>query len=202
MRDDFNREISYLRISVTDLCNFNCEYCMPEGIEKKDHSDILRIEEIENICKVAARNGIKKIRLTGGEPLVRKGILSLINKIKSIDEITEVAITTNGVLLDEMAKDLKAAGLDRINLSLDSMDENVFRKITRGHELSEVYKGLESALDAGFENIKINTVLINKVNDNEIGDFIALTKNKYEVRFIELMPIGSTARYADRKSVV
>lgn len=196
MRDDFNREISYLRISVTDLCNFNCEYCMPEGIEKKDHSDILRIEEIENICKVAARNGIKKIRLTGGEPLVRKGILSLINKIKSIDEITEVAITTNGVLLDEMAKDLKAAGLDRINLSLDSMDENVFRKITRGHELSEVYKGLESALDAGFENIKINTVLINKVNDNEIGDFIALTKNKYEVRFIELMPIGSTARYA------
>ena len=127
MRDDFNREISYLRISVTDLCNFNCEYCMPEGIEKKDHSDILRIEEIENICKVAARNGIKKIRLTGGEPLVRKGILSLINKIKSIDEITEVAITTNGVLLDEMAKDLKAAGLDRINLSLDSMDENVFR---------------------------------------------------------------------------
>ena len=106
MRDDFNREISYLRISVTDLCNFNCEYCMPEGIEKKDHSDILRIEEIENICKIAARNGIKKIRLTGGEPLVRKGILSLINKIKSIDEITEVAITTNGVLLDEMAKDL------------------------------------------------------------------------------------------------
>ena len=198
MRDSYNREINYLRISVTDLCNFNCEYCMPQEIEKKKHSEILRIEEIENICKIAARNGISKIRLTGGEPLVRKGLLGLIYRIKNIDGIKEVAITTNGSLLNNMAKDLKSAGLDRINLSLDSLDEETFERITRGHKLSDVKAGLYSAIEAGFEKIKINTVLINKINDHEIGDFINLTKENHDVRFIELMPIGKSALFAKK----
>lgn len=196
MKDTYNREINYLRISVTDLCNFNCEYCMPKEIEKKKHSEILRIEEIENICKIASKLGISKVRLTGGEPLVRKGILDLIHRIKNINGIKEIALTTNGSRLTNMAKDLRSAGLDRINLSLDSLDEANFERITRGHKLSDVKEGLYAAMEAGFEEIKINTVIINNINDHEIGDFINLTKENHHVRFIELMPIGKSAPFA------
>lgn len=198
MIDQYNRDISYLRISVTDLCNLRCRYCISDNFEKKSHAEILRLEEIENICKVAAENGITKIRLTGGEPLLRKGIINLVEKIKNIDKIKEIAITTNAVLLESMAKDLKSAGADRLNISLDSMEEKTFSMITRGAKLIDVQRGIESAISSGFEGIKINTVLLKGINDNEIPEFVGLSKYGFEVRFIELMPIGNTASYAKK----
>lgn len=197
MKDSYSRDISYLRISVTDLCNLRCRYCISDNFEKKSHEEILRLEEIENICKAAAENGITKIRLTGGEPLVRKGIVKLVDKIRNIDAIKEIAITTNGILLGNMAKDLKSAGVDRLNISLDSMVPQTFSNITRGADFYDVQKGIDSAISAGFNNIKINTVLLKGINDMELKDFVQLTKYGFEVRFIELMPIGNTINYAN-----
>jgi cyclic pyranopterin phosphate synthase len=192
MQDSFGRTIQYLRLSVTDLCNYRCIYCMPqEGVCKKHHADMLTIEEMTEIVRAAHALGINKVRLTGGEPLVRKGLITLCRKIKAIDSAIELGITTNGSLLSPIAKELKATGVDRLNISLDSLDPETFNKITRGGDPQEVLSGIKAAQDAGFENIKINTVLLKGFNDGELYDFIDLTKdNAIHVRFIELMPLG------------
>lgn len=199
MFDTFKREIYYLRLSVTDLCNLRCKYCMPgSGVTKLEHADILSVEEIEEIVKATAKCGIKKVRVTGGEPLVRKGIVDICERIAAIKEIEEVCMTTNGLLLEKYAKDLKKAGLDRLNISLDTLDEKKYSDMTRGGKLKDVLRGIEASEAAGFENLKLNVVLIGGYNDDEIVDFVNLTrKNKIQVRFIELMPIGQCTTWEE-----
>lgn len=192
MTDLFGRTIDYLRLSVTDLCNYRCIYCMNEdGVRKRPNSEILSIEELTEIAAAAHALGVKKIRLTGGEPLVRRGVLTLCRNIKAIDPAIELSMTTNGSLLADMAYDLKDADLDRLNISLDSLNPVTFRSITRGGELSDVLRGIDAAEKAGFRNTKINAVLIGGVNDSDAFDLIRLTQDKeIGVRFIELMPLG------------
>lgn len=192
MKDSFAREVNYLRISVTDLCNLRCKYCMPEkGIEKKQHEGILSFEDIYTIVKASAQLGINKVRITGGEPLVRKGIVSLVEKISSIDGIEDLAMTTNGILLKHYAQDLKKAGLNRVNISIDTLYESRYKDITRGGNIDDVMEGMDAAVAAGLYPIKINTVIIKGFNDDEIINFAQLTLNEpFDIRFIELMPIG------------
>ena len=192
MKDKFGRTIKYLRLSVTDLCNYRCIYCMDKyGVVKKRHNDILSIEELTDIAKAAYSLGISKIRLTGGEPLVRSGVVTLCRNIRAISDDIELGITTNGSLLPELAGELKEAGVDRLNISLDTLDKATFRSITRVGELDDTLNGIKAAKKAGFTDIKINTVLLGGINDGEIFDFIKLTKDEaLHVRFIELMPLG------------
>ena len=202
MKDRFGRNITYLRISVTDLCNLRCKYCMPEsGVESLCHSDILSIEEIVEIVKVASKNGIKKIRLTGGEPLVRRGFINLCKQISKIDEIEDIAITTNGVYLKEMADELFENKVRRINFSLDTLIKEKYNDITRRNDFDKTMESLFYAIKKGFK-VKINVVLIGGFNDDEIEDIVNLA-NKYdlEVRFIELMQIGETANWSKDKFV-
>lgn len=201
MFDSFGREINYLRISVTDLCNLRCKYCMPEnGIDKKCHSDMLRNEEIIKIVKEMSKIGITKVRITGGEPLIKKGIIDVIREINQIPEIDEIVLTSNGILLADMAEDLKKAGVKRVNISLDTMDESKFEEITRKNQLAKVLEGIDKAIEIGLTPVKINTVLIGGFNDNEISDFIKLTKEReIDVRFIELMPIGEASLWNKEK---
>lgn len=197
--DNYGRTIDYLRISVTDRCNLRCQYCMPEeGIcHKLNHKDILRIEEIIAFVQVAAKEGIRKVRITGGEPLVRKGIVDLIRAIKAIDGIEEIGMTTNGVLLQRFAKDLKEAGLDRVNISLDTLDEVQYEKMTRGGNLSQVMDGIKAASSVGLSPIKLNTVLIGGFNDEELNRFMVLAKTfDLQWRIIELMPIGQVSEWS------
>lgn len=192
MIDNYKRKINYLRVSVTELCNFRCRYCMPEdGIPKKSHEEMMTAEETLDAIQVAAELGINKIRITGGEPLVKRGIVKLCKAVAETPGIEEVCITTNGVLLTQFAKELKDAGVNRLNISLDTLDAEKFRYITRVGELDDVFAGMKAAKEAGFENTKINCVLMGGFNDDEIEDFVNLTKeHPIEVRFIELMPIG------------
>lgn len=202
MKDRFGRDITYLRISVTDLCNLRCKYCMPEsGVKSLCHSDILSIEEIVEIVKVASKNGIKKIRLTGGEPLVRRGFINLCKQISKIDEIEDIAITTNGVYLKDMADELFENKVRRINFSLDTLIKEKYNDITRRNDFDKTMESLFYAIKKGFK-IKINVVLIGGFNDDEIEDFVNLA-NDYdlEVRFIELMQIGETANWSKDKFV-
>lgn len=202
MKDRFGRNITYLRISVTDLCNLRCKYCMPEsGVESLCHSDILSIEEIVEIVKVASKNGIKKIRLTGGEPLVRRGFINLCKQISEINEIEDIAITTNGVYLKDMADELFENKVRRINFSLDTLVKEKYNDITRRNDFDKTMESLFYAIKKGFK-VKINVVLIGGFNDDEIQDFVNLA-NKYdlEVRFIELMQIGETANWSKDKFV-
>ena len=203
MIDRYGRTIEYLRLSVTDLCNYRCIYCMSEdGVEQRSHTDILSIEELASIAEAAVKLGIKKIRLTGGEPLVRKGILSLVEKIKKIDCGIELSMTTNGSLLKNMAADLKAAGLDRLNVSLDTLDKEKYKEITRGGNLDDVLAGLEAVEKAGFRHTKINAVLIGGINDGDALDLIRMTKdNEIGVRFIELMPLGIVSGWEKERFV-
>ena len=186
--------ISYIRVSVTDRCNFRCRYCMPEG--KKEfipHSEILRYEEIAEIVRVFAEFGVKSVRLTGGEPLVRKGIESLIYQLKEIEGIKEVSLTTNGFFLEEKAERLREFGLDRVNVSLDTLDPEKFSFITHSGKgsLSRVLRGIEKAREVGLTPVKVNTVLIKGFNDSEVEDFVKFSADYgVEVRFIELMPVG------------
>lgn len=195
MKDTLGRNISYLRVSVTDLCNLRCRYCMPaEGIELKEHSQILSYEHMLAIIRECAAFGINRVRLTGGEPLVRKGVIGFISAINKIEGIKEVNLTTNGVLLGKYARQLKDAGVDSVNISLDSLNRKKFKEITRLGELGDVLNGIEEALKVGFEKIKINVVAMKGFNDDEIMDFVALTRdNPLHVRFIELMSIGEAA---------
>lgn len=198
MLDTIGRKVNYLRISVTDLCNLRCKYCMPEeGLCKKSHEDILRIEEIEDIVREGAKIGIDKVRITGGEPLTRRGIIELIGKISRIDGIKDLAITTNGLLLKKYANELKDAGLNRVNISIDSLDKEKYREITRGGNIKDVLEGIEAAKKAGLTPIKLNIVLIGGFNDDEIQDFVNLTRDEeIDVRFIELMPLGEASTWA------
>lgn len=197
MRDNYGRTIEYLRLSVTDLCNCRCVYCMEEdGVAKRTHDDILSIEELAEIGAAAVRCGVRKIRLTGGEPLARRGILTLCKALSALDGLDELTMTTNGSMLGEMAAELKAAGVGRLNVSLDTLRPERFRAITRRGELSDVLDGLEAAKAAGFTNTKLNVVLLGGVNDDEIADFVDLTRaGDLSVRFIELMPMGVCAAF-------
>lgn len=197
MKDRFNREINYMRISVTDLCNLRCRYCMPaEGVPKKDHREMMTWEEIFNAAHAAADLGIDKIRLTGGEPLVKHGIVDICRGISEIEGIHELCMTTNGTLLPEYADSLKKAGVNRLNVSIDTLSPKKFRELTRGGDLMDVLDGLRAADDAGFENLKVNVVLVKGLNDDEIEDFVELTRSvNMEVRFIELMPVGEAIGY-------
>ena len=166
MFDRFNRPISYLRISVTDRCNLRCTYCMPEeGVRLLDHSDILSFEEITKFTKLAVANGITKVRLTGGEPLVRKNIVELVSLLSKIDGLDDLSMTTNGILLSKHAKDLKIAGLNRINISLDTVNPDNYCQITRNGELKLALEGIEAAQNAGLEPIKINCVLLGQPDE-------------------------------------
>lgn len=201
MIDQYNRKINYMRLSVTDRCNLRCMYCMPEeGICKKTHQEILRLEEMLRIVRVGAALGIEKVRLTGGEPLIRKGIVSLIETITQIDGINEVTMTTNGILLDDMLDKLHQAGLKRINLSLDTLDADRYKSITRGGDLSKVIDVIPKILAYGMK-LKINVVLIGGFNDDEIIDFVNLTYKGIDVRFIELMPIGEASLWSKGKYI-
>ena len=195
MRDTSGRRIDYLRLSVTDLCSYRCQYCMGcEGVPKRGHHEILSIEELAQIGQAAIRCGVKKIRLTGGEPLVRRGILELCRQLRKIDGLEELTMTTNGAALPQMAAQLKAAGVDRLNVSLDTLRPERFREITQCGELEDVLRGLQAADKAGFTDTKLNVVLLGGMNDDEIADFAALTRDRpYCVRFIELMPMGVCA---------
>ena len=191
MIDSFGRSITYLRLSVTELCNLRCRYCMPEeGVCKKKHEDMLTQEEMLQAVRACASLGIRKIRITGGEPLVKPNILPLCHEIAAIDGMEEICLTTNATLLAPVAKQLKQAGVDRLNISLDTLDETKFRMITRGGALSAALDGIKAALDAGFQKIKINTVLIGGFNIDEISSLAELTMQyPIDVRFIELMPM-------------
>lgn len=203
MKDDFGRDIYYLRLSVTDLCNLRCIYCMPEkGVEKRCHNDILSVEEIEEITKAAVACGIRKVRVTGGEPLVRRGIVEICRRIAAIPEVEELCMTTNGVLLPQYAKELKQAGVDRLNISLDTLNAEKYKMLTRVGELENVMTGVLASLDAGFENTKINAVLIGGVNDDEIRALTDLTRQgSINVRFIELMPMGECADWSRERFI-
>ena len=192
MNDLYKRQIDYLRISVTDLCNLRCVYCMPpHGVTKLDHHELLSFEEIVSLVRIFSLLGVKKIRLTGGEPLVRRGIEELVAMIRSIPGIEEIALTTNGQLLRKKAALLKEKGLDRVNISLDSLDPEKYRKITRLGELRPVLDGIEAAQEAGLEPVKINTVVMKGINDDEICDFADMAIEKdLSWRFIEFMPLG------------
>ena len=191
MIDKHGRNITYLRISLTDKCNLRCRYCMPEeGVCRRDHREMMTEDEVVNAVKAAAELGITKIRLTGGEPLVKRNILSICRRVAAVEGITEVCLTTNGILLPQLGKQLKEAGVNRINLSLDTLDPEKYAYITRWGKLEEFQAGLQAALEAGFEKVKINAVLIGGFNDDEIGALADLTMQyPVDMRFIELMPI-------------
>lgn len=186
--------ISYLRVSVTDRCNFRCRYCMPEG--KKEfvpYTEILRYEEISEIVRVFSQFGVTSVRLTGGEPLVRKGIENLILQLKEIEGINEISLTTNGFFLEEKAETLKDSGLKRVNVSLDTLNPEKFSYITRTSEdaFFRVLRGIEKAKEVGLTPVKVNTVLVKGFNDSEVEDFVRFSADiGVEVRFIELMPVG------------
>lgn len=196
MIDKLNRNIEYIRISVTDRCNLRCVYCMSEeGIENISHEEILSYDEIIRICKVVANLGIKKIKITGGEPLVRKDIINLIKEIKLIDGIEEVTITTNGVLLYDVAEELYEAGIDAVNISLDTLDRKKFFNITRRDKFENVFKAIDKLIDLNVR-VKINCLAIKEHNLDEIVKIASYSKyNNIDVRFIELMPIGYGKNY-------
>jgi len=189
LTDSFGRKINYLRLSVTDRCNMRCLYCMPaEGVNLVRHADILSYEELLLIAEAAVANGIEKIRITGGEPLVRKGILPFLEKLAAIPGLQQLVLTTNALNLAEMAVGLRSAGVQRLNISLDSLRPETFAAVTRGADLGRVLRGIDAAEAAGFP-VKINMVAMAGINDDEILDFVALTlERKVTVRFIEYMP--------------
>ncbi|MFA6128408.1 MAG: radical SAM protein [Bacteroidales bacterium] len=175
MFDRFDRNINYLRISVTDRCNLRCTYCMPEeGVPMVNHEDILRYVEIFEVVKVAVDYGINKVRITGGEPMVRKGVVNLVEMIASIPEILDLSMTTNGILLEKYARDLKNAGLQRVNVSLDAIDPDRYRSITRVGDVSQVLRGIDAALSVGLEPVKINCVIKNSPREPDavmVGEY-------------------------------
>ena len=197
MQDQFQRQIDYLRISVTDRCNLRCKYCMPvEGVQWMPHESILSFEEILRLMKISTQLGFRRFRITGGEPLVRKGILSFLREGALLPGVEDLMLTTNGMLLPEMAFDLKAAGVQRVNISLDTMDAEKFREITRGGDVSRVIQGIFRSLEAGLNPVKINVVVVRGFNEAELPSFLALAKQyPLHVRFIELMPIGISSEH-------
>ncbi|MDA8429602.1 MAG: GTP 3',8-cyclase MoaA [Geobacteraceae bacterium] len=190
LTDSHGRTINYLRLSVTDRCNMRCFYCMPkEGIVNKGHGAVLRYEELLLIAETAVGLGIEKIRITGGEPLVRSGIIGFLEKLALIPGLRHLALTTNGLLLEKLATDLHTAGVQRLNVSLDSLQPQIFSSITRGGDLQRVLAGLDAAEQAGFPPPKLNCVIMRGINDGEILDFVEMTRTRgNSIRFIEYMP--------------
>ena len=194
------RDISYIRVAVTDRCNLRCRYCMPPGgVAPKSHADILRYEEIEAVLRECADLGISRIRLTGGEPLVRRGIVDFIGKLRGIPGISEINLTTNGILLAEYAASLKSAGVAGINISLDTLDPEKYAAFTCGGDLNAVLAGIDAAVREQFDRIKLNVVVMRGLNDGELGSFLELIRDReIYLRFIELMPIGEAKKEEDR----
>ena len=195
--DGHNRRINYLRISITDRCNLRCQYCMPkEGISQFGHSEILSYEESLRIAELAVIKGVNKVRITGGEPLIRRDAVRFISRLSQLQGLEDLSLTTNGILLAEFAPALRQAGLKRVNISMDSLLPEKYRQITRGGELSRVWAGMEAARAAGISPIKINVVAIAGFNDQEVLNFARLTlQNPFQVRFIEFMPIGLLSQW-------
>ena len=191
MTDQYGREINYMRLSVTELCNLRCRYCMPaEGVCKKRHEEMLTEDEMIMAVEAAASLGINKLRITGGEPLVKKNIVSICRRAAAVEGIGEVCLTTNGIMLPRLAKSLKEAGVQRLNISLDTLDRDKYAYITRIGSLEQAVGGIHAALEAGFEKVKINSVLIGGFNDDEISDLAELTRRyPVDLRFIEMMPM-------------
>ena len=199
MLDQLGRSIKYLRLSVTERCNYRCAYCMPPG-GPEGLTESLSAMELLEIARQAAALGAFKVRLTGGEPLVRGDILDICRGVSGVPGVRSLAMTTNGSRLSGMAKDLRAAGVSRVNISIDSLKPERYREITGCGRLQDALDGLDAALHAAFERVKLNVVLMGGVNDDEIGDFVALTRNRpLDVRFIELMPIGPSASWPKQR---
>ena len=195
LTDPFGRTINYLRLSVTDRCNLRCLYCMPsEGVGRITHDEVMRFEELIRICRVLAGLGIGTVRVTGGEPLVRKGVANFIGELKAVEGIGRVTMTTNGVLLEENLEALIAAGLDAVNISLDTLDEERFRRLTKGGGMGNILPAIDRALGFGL-GVKINCVPMRGFNEEDIVRLTALAQDKnIAVRFIELMPLGAAAK--------
>lgn len=189
--DRFGRQITYLRVSVTDRCNFRCVYCMPPaGIQWQPHEKILRYEEIYDVVLLAAEHGVREVRLTGGEPLVRAGLPALVSMLSSIPGVDDISLTTNGLLLEKTVEKLVEAGLTRLNISLDTLDAQRYARITRGGDFSRVWRGIRAAESAGISLIKLNMVVMRGINDDEVEKMARLTQeHPWVVRYIELMPI-------------
>jgi cyclic pyranopterin phosphate synthase len=192
--DAFGREISYLRLSVTDRCNFRCVYCLPADPSPcSPRAEILTQDEIVRLITLAADLGISRVRLTGGEPLLCPGIVGLVTRLRAIRGLRDLSLSTNGFLLKGMAEDLSRAGLNRVNVSLDSLQAERFKEITRGGTFAQVWDGIEAAVGAGFSPVKLNVVVMKGINEDEIPDFVSLADRRpLHVRFIELMPMGET----------
>jgi GTP 3',8-cyclase len=190
--DPHGRTIDYLRVSITDLCNLRCIYCMPrDGVELTSHEEILRYEEILTIVGIARDMGVRKVRITGGEPLIRREVVGFLSQLVDMDGIEDVGVTTNGIRLAGMAKDLKAAGLSRINISLDSLNRETFKRITGYDGLEQVLAGIHSAVEEGFSPVKLNVVLLKGANESDVPDFAEMTLDQaLDIRFIERMPFG------------
>ena len=197
MLDQYKRNINYMRISVTELCNLRCRYCMPvEGICKKEHKEMLSEDELVQAVEAAVSLGITKLRITGGEPLVKRNILSICRRIAAVNGIREVCMTTNGILLPALAVPLREAGVTRLNISLDTLDRKKYAYITRGGALDDAWAGIEAALSAGYQKVKLNAVLIGGFNDEEIAALAELTKQyPLDVRFIEMMPMYNSGDF-------
>ena len=200
MQDKYGRTIEYMRVSVTDRCNLRCVYCMPpEGVESIPHSEILTFDEIERVCRIGAHLGITRIRLTGGEPLARRNLPELLGRIKKLEGIEQVALTTNGILLSDYINELVSAGMDGVNISIDTLDEKKYRDLTRGGCIEKALQGLEAALSYPQLNVKVNCV---PLDDGGGEDWIALAElardSRTEVRFIEMMPVGLGKKFRGR----
>ncbi len=200
MEDRFGRTIDYLRISITDRCNLRCLYCMPpEGIKVKPRAEIMRFEELLRAAGVALQLGINKFRLTGGEPLLRRGVIPFIRALTLLPGVADLSLTTNGMLLSRMNEQLWEAGVRRLNVSLDTLDQVKFRQMTRGGDFCQVWDGIMGALETGFQPVKLNVVALNHFNDEEWARFARLTYDyPFQVRFIEIMPVGTSWQQAGR----
>ncbi|MBI2759043.1 MAG: GTP 3',8-cyclase MoaA [Chloroflexi bacterium] len=197
--DPFGRAVTYLRVSVTDRCNLRCVYCMPkEGLQWQPRADQLSVEEIVRVVETAAQGGVKRVRLTGGEPLVHPHIVEIVRRIASISMIEDVSLTTNAMLLERLAQPLADAGLTRVNISLDTLDRKKFKRITRGGEINRVWQGIAAAERAQLAPLKLNTVIVRGLNSDELPTLARLTiENPWHVRFIEVMPIGNAQDWGE-----
>ncbi len=197
--DPFGRAITYLRISLTDRCNLRCVYCMPqEGLQWQARAEQLSVDEIVRVVETAAQGGVKRVRLTGGEPLVHPQVVEIVRRIASIPNIEEVSLTTNAMLLERLAQPLADAGLTRVNISLDSLDADKFKRITRGGEIDRVWRGIAAVEQARLAPIKLNTVVVRGLNADELSALANLTlENDWHVRIIEVMPIGNAQSWGE-----
>lgn len=191
--DKYNRCLNYLRISITDRCNLRCIYCVPDNLHQLlPHKEILRYEEILRLVRIGVRLGISKVRVTGGEPLIRKGVYDFLGQLTQIDGLSDVSLTTNGVLLKDNIKKIRSAGIKRINVSMDTLNRQKYKDITGQDMFHQVWEGIESAQNMGFDPIKINVVALNGINDDELTDIAGLSFSyPFHIRFIEYMPIGA-----------